>query len=134
MATHESARGKKPSPTTSGAEGTGARHMPTYLDTQAEYIAVRKNDLEEIGEFGWLQEGAGAAGMFFFSGAFWLAANILVEHFGALDKYVGGFAFCAISTLFGIVLLWIAKKHFSMRDARIQDYFRKKGGNNDIAP
>jgi hypothetical protein len=117
----------QPSPGISASGGTGAQHNPIYLDSSAEYVAVRKSDLRELSTFGWLQEGAGAVGMFFVSGAFWLAITLVVEHAPELSKYWPAFVLCLLSILFGGVLLWISHRHFQMRDARINDYFRRAG-------
>jgi len=85
---------------------------------------VRRGDLREIADFGWLEQGAGAAGMFFLSGAFWLALSLLVEHSGELSNYWAGFVICGLSMLFGAVLVWVAHRHFRMRENRINDYFK----------
>jgi hypothetical protein len=89
---------------------------------------VRRSDLRELTELGWLQEGLGAAGVFFFSGAFWLAATLAVEHSGNLENYWAGFGFCGLSMLFGTVLIWVAHRHFRMRESRITGYFSEEGG------
>lgn len=107
-----------------GAAAGGAQHTPTYIHSTAEYVAVRKSDLREISEFGWLEEGAGAVGLFFFSGAFWLAVTLLSEHSTNLKTYLPWFGVCLLSMLFGVALLWIAHSHFKMRKNRIDDYFR----------
>jgi hypothetical protein len=122
----ETKRGKI-APITSDEAGTGARHHPTYVDTQAEYVAVRKSDLRDISQFGWLEEGAGAVGVFFISGAFWLAITLCVEHSDQLAKYLFGFIFCGICILFGVVLVWIAHSHFKMRRTKIEGYFTRRG-------
>jgi hypothetical protein len=111
--------------------GAGAQHTPIYRDSSAEYVAVRKSDLREISQFGWLEEGAGAAGMFFLSGGFWLAAALLVEHSNELEKYGAGFGLCALSVIFGVVLMWIARNHFQMREQRISDYFKTTERDTD---
>lgn len=109
-----------------GSSSSGAQHNPTYVHSTAEYVAVRRSDLREIAQFGWLEEGVGAAGVFFFSGAFWLALTLLAENFDDLKKYVPWFVICLVSILFGAVLLWIAHRHFIMRQQRIEDYFKEK--------
>jgi hypothetical protein len=43
----------------------GARHIPHYLDRHEDYVTVSGPFLRELSTFGWLQEGLGAAGMFF---------------------------------------------------------------------
>jgi hypothetical protein len=120
-------------PRVNASAGTGAQHHPIYQDTVAEYIPVRRSDLREISEFRWLETGTGAAGMFFLSGAFWLAVTLLVEHQDDLGKYIGGFALCTLSVLFGLALLYIAHRHFKMRETRIRGYFENEGSEN-ISP
>jgi hypothetical protein len=109
-----------------GAGGVaGALHTPSYVHSTAEYVAVRRSDLREMAEFGWLEEGAGAIGVFFFSGAFWLAVTLLVEHWEDLGKYWSGFLLCLLSVFFGLSLIWIAHRHFKLREQRINDYFNQ---------
>jgi len=86
---------------------------------------VRRSDLREISTFGWLEEGAGAIGMFFLSGAIWVAVSVAIEHWADLEKYKWAFAFCGLC---GIAALWIAHKHFQMREDRITDYFEQLPG------
>lgn len=107
--------------TTSG--GTGAQHNPTYQDTTAEYIAVRKSDLRELSTFGWLEEGIGGVGMFFLSGAFWLAADLVAEHSDNLFAYKISLGFCAMCLILGGIFIWIAHVHFKLKRQRIDDYF-----------
>jgi hypothetical protein len=103
--------------------GTGAQHNPIYRDTSAEYLAVRRSDLREIARFGWLEEGTGAAGMFFIAGAVWMAATLFFDHLDNPGKYWPGYLFCIACIFFGGVLIWVAHSHFSMREKRIRDYF-----------
>ena len=84
---------------------------------------MRKNDLREIAKFGWLEEGAGAAGMFFLSGAFWALFSLVIEHHDHLADYWAGEALCVIAMIFGGVLVWLAHAHFKMREERIKDIF-----------
>ena len=90
---------------------------------------MRRSDLREIAKFGWLEEGIGAAGTFFVSGAFWTLATLLIEHYGAWEEHWAGFGLCVICIIFGAVLLWIARSHFQMREDRINDYFEDKEDN-----
>jgi hypothetical protein len=103
-----------PSEPTDNPAGTGAQHNPVYRDTSAEYMAVRHSDLREIARFGWLEEGVGAAGMFFVSGAAWMAATVFFDHLDSPGKYWPGYLFCLARVLFGVVLLWIAHSHFTI--------------------
>jgi hypothetical protein len=104
---------------------SGARHIPHYHDLHEDYVPVSRPILRELSTFGWLQEGAGAAGMFFFSGAFWLFITMIFEHFDELKKYVPWLLLCIICMLFGAVLVWVGYRHFQLKQARIQDIFRE---------
>ena len=105
--------------------GAGARHIPHYVDLHEDYVPVSRPLLKELSTFGWLQEGAGAAGMFFFSGAFWLLATMLYEHGFHLSEYLPWALTCILSMLFGGVLMWISYWHFKLKQNRIEDIFRE---------
>ena len=90
---------------------------------------MRRSDLREIARFGWLQEGAGAMGMFFIAGAVWMAATLFFDHIENPGKYWPGYLFCFACIGFGGVLLWVAHSHFKMREDRIRDIF--KGDANE---
>ena len=113
---------------TSGA--AGAQHTPTYINTTSEYVAVRRSDLREIAKFGWLEEGAGACGMFFIAGAVWMAATLFFDHLDHWRDYWPGYVFCGVCITFGVVLIWIAHSHFKLREQRISDYFEHKGSGS----
>lgn len=107
--------------------GSGSQFKHRYYDRTEDVVPVTRSDLREIAEFGWLEEGVGAAGMFFASGAFWQLPVIFVEHGndmkGAHWAWVGA---CVLSIAFGGVLLWIASRHFKMRDQRVKHYFKSE--------
>ncbi len=103
----------------------GARHIPHYLDQHEEYIPVSRPLLEELSTFGWLQEGAAAAGTFFFSGAFWLLVTLLVEHNDEIPKYAPWLLTCIVSMLFGAALVWVGYHHFRLKQNRIREIFRE---------
>jgi hypothetical protein len=115
------------------AAGTTAKksskHVPTYQDSTAGYIAVRKTDLREISKFGWLEEGIGAGGMFFLSGAFWAFFALVIEHHDHLADYWAGELLCLLSMIFGGVLVWLAHVHFAMRTDKIQAIFDEEKKN-----
>jgi hypothetical protein len=102
----------------------GARHIPHYSDQHENYITVSPSILRELSTFGWLQEGLGAAGTFFFSGAFWLLVTLLVEHLEEIKKYAPWLMLCVISMIFGGILIWIGYSHFRLKQDRINDIFR----------
>jgi hypothetical protein len=106
-------------------EGDGARHIPHYVDQHEDYVPVSRLLLRELSSFGWLQEGCGAAGTFFFSGAFWLLLTMLFEHGDEYKKYVPWFLMCIISMIFGSVLLWVGYSHFKLKQDRISEIFRE---------
>jgi tetrahydromethanopterin S-methyltransferase subunit C len=109
-----------------GISRIGARYLPQYRDTRGEHILVSRADLRDVSTYGWLQEGVGGIGMFFFSGAFWLLATILVEHSKELDKVAPWIGMCILSIIFGAVLIGIAHTHFSLKKERINDYFEEQ--------
>jgi len=114
----------------SGAAGAGkntpdgARHIAHYHDQHEDYVPVSRPLLQELSTFGWLQEGAGGAGMFFFSGAFWLLVTMLFEHSDEFGKYIPWLLLCVVSMIFGGVLIWVGYRHFQLKQNRIQDIFR----------
>jgi len=109
----------------SGA-GSGSAFNMRYLNRAEDVVPVMRRDLREIGEFGVLEEGAGAVGMFFVSGAFWLLATIVIEHYDNMKTiHWAGIAFCVVCMVFGGVLLWVARRHFRLRDDRIRDLFNE---------
>jgi len=101
----------------------GARHIPHYHDLHEDYVPVNRPLLRDLSSYGWLQEGVGAAGMFFFSGAFWLLATILFEHGNELPKYAPWILLCVVCILFGGVLMWVGYYHFKLKQDRIRDIF-----------
>lgn len=119
-----------PAPKPRGEKQRGARHIPHYYDQHEDYVPVSRPLLRELSTFGWLQEGAGAAGMFFFSGAFWLFATLVYEHGVHLSEYVPWVLMCVISMLFGAVLIWVGYRHFKLKQDRIQDIFRDNPSSN----
>jgi hypothetical protein len=91
---------------------------------------VSRARLREISTLGWIQEGAGGAGVFFSSGAFWLLATLVAEHWDETAKYTPWFILCGLSILFGVVLMWIGFRHFKMKQDYISDLF----GDDDATP
>lgn len=104
-------------------EKTGAVHRPTYLDSTQEYALVSRRDLIELSQFGWLQHGCGAAGVFLASLGVSTAASLFAEHSAELGKYWAGFATSGFSFCCGVVLLGVGYAHFVMRDRRIRALF-----------
>ena len=112
-------------------EGDGARHIPHYLEQHEDYVPVNRPLLRELSSFGWLQEGCGAAGTFFFSGAFWLFFTMLFEHSDEYKKYVPWFLMCIVSMIFGLALLGVGYSHFKLKQDRISDIFRENPTDRD---
>ena len=112
------------------AGAAGARHIPHYHDQHEDYVPVSRPLLNELSTFGWLQEGAGAAGMFFFSGAFWLFVTMISEHSDALEKFAPWLLLCIVSMLFGAVLIWVGYRHFILKQDRIREIFRDNPNTN----
>ena len=100
-----------------------AKHVAHYADRHEDFVLVSRSNLKEISQLSLLQEGAGAVGMFFFSGAFWLLATILFEHNAELAKYAPWLLLCVISILFGVVLIWIGWEHYKLRKDAVDAAF-----------
>jgi len=112
-----------------GSNRGGAKHIARYHDRHEDYIPVSPQHLRELSTFGWLQEGAGAVGMFFFSGAFWLAVTVAFEHSKELTKYTDWLFVCFLSVIFGIALIVIGWTHFNMKQLRIRELL--ESGNSE---
>jgi|ERR1700749_2557367 len=111
---------------TSNSNGSlGARHVPHYHDRHEDYVPVSRPVLLELSVLGWLQEGAGAVGTFFFSGAFSLLGTMLFEHANEITKFIPWVILCFVSMLFGTVLMWVGYHHFLLKQQRIHDIFRE---------
>ena len=110
----------------------GARIDNHYIHRTEDAIAVRRSDLHEISKFGWLEEGCGASGVFFFSGAFWLLVTLLAEHMSEYHAYIPWFILCFVCMVFGAVLIWLAHNHFTMRQLRIAAYFDDREKVNSL--
>jgi len=91
---------------------------------------VSRHHLQELSTFGWLQEGAGAVGMFFFSGAFWLLMTMFYEHGYHLSDSVPEVLMCLMSMVFGLVLVWVGYQHFTLKQNRIREIFREHPTSN----
>jgi predicted transporter len=83
---------------------------------------VTKDDLREIKGFGWLQQGLFGSGTFFFSGAFWLLAE-LVSH-NEKSEFTSWMAMCILSILFGLVLISIGLFLHYLREKKLDKYFK----------
>jgi hypothetical protein len=103
-----------------GLQG-GAQAVPHYRDRHEEYMLVTKDDLREIRALGWLQQTLFGAGTFFFSGAFWLLAELMShqEHF----EFTAWMGMCVISILAGLIVAAIGLILFGLRQKRLDKYF-----------
>jgi hypothetical protein len=101
--------------------GTGARYIPHYHDRHEDHVSVSPSDLRRLSDFALLQEGVGAAGVFFLSGAFWLLVTLLAEHWKEYIQYMPWFVTCVISILFGAVLMWVGWVNFNQKRRLIKD-------------
>lgn len=86
---------------------------------------VSRRDLIELSQFGWLQHGCGAAGVFLASLGVSTAAALFADHSAELTEHWAGFAACGISFCCGIVLLGVGYAHFVLRDKRIRELFEQ---------
>lgn len=87
------------------------------------YVYVTRNDLMEIGTFGWLHQSLFGVGMFFFSGAFWLAASILSEQ--KQFQITPSLTLCAVSMVFGLILAVVGVVIFCVRQRKIKSRLPK---------
>lgn len=87
---------------------------------------MTRDDLEDVREFGPLQQILFGSGSFLFSGAFWLAITLLIEHAGHYEEYGFGFLLCAISMIAGGTLAYVGYRLFRMKQARLDKYFPER--------
>ena len=80
--------------------------------------------LREISTFGWLQEGIGALGVFFVSGAFWTFITLISEHSDEWRKYLPWFILCGCLVVAGLGLIWVGYRHFKLKQDCIEEIFR----------
>ena len=102
----------------------GAKHIPTYYDLKEDLVLMSKSRLQEVSDFSLLQEGVGAVGMFFFSGAFWLLATLAAEHAKELFSYVPWFLMCFLSMGFGATLIWVSFVNYTRKRELIKKMFK----------
>jgi hypothetical protein len=119
------------SETASGSAGSksglaGAQVHPKYHDRHEEYVLVTRDDLREVRELSWFQQGLFGVGAFFFSGAFWLLIELLAhQQKYEFDAWVG---MCLLSMAFGAIVGGVGLRLFFMRQQRLDKYFPKDGG------
>ena len=99
----------------------GAKARPRYHHRDEDYILVTRDDLREIKGFGWLQQGLLSVGTFFFSGAFWLFAELLANQ--EKFAFTAWLAMCVVSMGSGAVLIVASLIFYSMRQKRLDKYF-----------
>ena len=100
--------------------GSGGLHQKIHGRTE-EYVYMNRNDLRELKTFGWLHESLIAIGTFFFSGAFWLAAEILShqEHF----TFTASLGMCLVSIFAGSAVAVAGWIIFGVKQKKIDSYF-----------
>jgi hypothetical protein len=107
----------------------GAQAVPHYEDRHEDYILVTADDLREIRAFGWLQQSIFGTGAFFFSGAFWLFCEILSNQ--QKFEFTPWMGMCAVSMVFGAVLVGVSGIMFWLKQKRQKKYVSKAG---DLIP
>jgi hypothetical protein len=105
----------------------GAKAHPKYHDRHEEYVLVTRDDLREIRALGWTQQALFGAGTFFFSGAFWLFAE-LVAHEEQEGKYefTAWMGMCLVSMAAGALLGGAGLFFYSLRQKRLDKYFKEE--------
>jgi hypothetical protein len=109
-----------------GARGPGKGKINQLVhDRTDEYVYVTRDDLREVKTFGWLQQLLSSVGTFLFSGAFWLAATLLAEHWGESKKFVPWFVVCTVSAIAGAALFCVSLVLSWQKSKRLDKYFPK---------
>jgi hypothetical protein len=105
---------------TEGKSRSGKVHHRIH-DRTEEYVYVTRGDLRELLTYGWLHQSLTGVGTFFFSGAFWLLAELLAhqEHF----IFTSWMATCIISMIFGAVLASCGIIIFRVKQKKLEHYF-----------
>jgi hypothetical protein len=114
---------------TGGGEGeeTGARAHAHYRDRHEEYVLVTRDDLREIKAFGWLQQALLTIGTFFFSGAFWLLAELAAhQETEGKSQITSWMGMCVASMIFGISLIIVAVIFYALKQKRLNKYLVEK--------
>lgn len=99
----------------------GAQIQHRYLDRNQEFVAVNKNDLEDILGFDGMAAFFSSVGMFFLAGATWL----LVDKITQMSDFqvTVAVAFCFPSIAFGLVNLGAGVFLHLKKRGRIQRIF-----------
>jgi hypothetical protein len=112
-------------------ETHGAHAVPHYRDRHEEYLLVTRDDLREIRNFGWFQQTLFGVGTFFFSGAFWLLAELIAHQEHGKFEFTPWMAVCVISMIAGAALGFIGFVMFLMRQRRLNKYFANESERFD---
>ena len=88
----------------------GARLFPHFTDFYEEYYLTSRSKDEAISELDRAQNTTSRVGSFFADGAFWLLMAILAEHSGELKKFIPWLAFCAVSIMAGLTLMFVSDR------------------------
>lgn len=90
---------------------------------EEEYAYVTPNDLHDVAAFGMLEYLLSQTGGFFFAGALWQAVAILSSQ--TKFEITPWLFACALSMVFGVVLLIGGYIMFRMKQQKIKKYFPK---------
>lgn len=102
----------------------GAVISPLYATRRQTFYPVNMHDLKNIVEFDLLETGAGAAGMFFVTGPFWLLFEKQLEGLPFTNPVIW---VSALSVIFGLVLIAIACRMRKMKKSRIDEIIEETG-------
>jgi cytosine/uracil/thiamine/allantoin permease len=84
---------------------------------------VTRDDLREVKAFGWLQQGLLTLGTFFFSGAFWLLAELFAhQEAEGITQFTAWMGMCVVSMIFGIALIITAIVFYALKQKRLNKY------------
>lgn len=86
---------------------------------------MTRDDLREIKGFGWLQQALFGTGTFFFSGAFWLLAELLSHEEKDKFEFTAWMGMCVVSIIAGLTLIGTSLILYNLREKRLGKYFKE---------
>lgn len=99
----------------------GAQIKHRYLDRKQDFVAVNKNDLEDILGFDGVAAFLGALGMFFLAGSTWLLIDKITQM--QAFQFTPAVAVCLPSMAFGLINLAVGLYFHRRKRGRIQRIF-----------
>jgi hypothetical protein len=99
---------------------TGAMVNTTYLTRNSEYVAVNRNDLNDLMQFDGVELGLLSCGQFFMAGGGWLFVEKYLSDEFKWDALTG---FCLSAIIFGIIFAIAGFKMRSIKRNKITRIF-----------